>query len=288
LGYQATVSDTKATILSEVALAQYDPNTNNNSARTGLNTATDAELKISMNIVTSGPYYIDAIAQYSVSIVNNGPDPATNVVFESLGENLVITGISSPCVLLPCQIANIANGAEVVLTMTGEVQDVGPFTHFVRVYADQNDVDLSNNLDVITRTVQPAADVEVQVPAPPAEAYQVGNEVQFVITVRNNGAISTTNVVVEPFLTNLELLSVSSLNCFNLPCVIPFMGVGASSQEVISVTARITDPGQFILNALVSSDLYDPMVSNNQQAAEDSATPSSNDTLFDSGFEGEN
>ena len=281
---QITASKPDSTV--SVSSANHDPDLRNNSDTDVANTETDANILVKLNAITGQPYHIGDYLQFEAQVVNNGPDTATNITLVVDDDNLVITDASAPCSILPCVIPSLADGADVIITLGGVVLSAGPMALQVGVLSEQNDADLDDNTDRIDATVQPAADMEVQLAAPGLGPFYVGSVLDYTITVRNNGSLGASGVTVGANIGNLELLSVESLSCSALPCIIDAMEVGAANQEVIVVRARITGEGSATLTTMVSANEFDDITANNQAstAAQAIAAPKPPEAFRD-GFE---
>jgi hypothetical protein len=95
-------------------------------------------------------------------------------------------------------------------------------------------------------------------PAP----YVVSEDIQYQITVTNNGPDNASNVNIEDTATGMELLTIQSANCSSFPCLIANLNNGES--EVISVTAKLRDTvGNFDNTVSVASEDYDPNTNDN-------------------------
>ena len=82
-----------------------------------------ANIKVEKTLDTAGPYLTGQTVSYTVTVTNNGPDAASNVVINDLPNNLNITSVASTnCSAFPCTIATMANGAVETITVTGVVQ----------------------------------------------------------------------------------------------------------------------------------------------------------------------
>lgn len=98
----------------------------------------------------------------------------------------------------------------------------------------------------------------IQSPAP----YVVSENIQYQITVTNNGPDDASNVYIVDTATGMELLTIQSANCSSFPCLIPLLNNGAS--EIISVTAKLrATQGSFDNTVSVASEDYDPNTADN-------------------------
>ncbi|MCF6301139.1 MAG: DUF11 domain-containing protein, partial [Proteobacteria bacterium] len=287
INFQATVIGQVISNSVLVSADTHDPNLINNDSQNNNNTANDSNLKLSMSLITSPPYYSSQYVQYSISIENLGPDPATNVTLESVDENLLITDGDANCNILPCVIPVINNGASLNITLGGFLAvEPGNFSHTTSVSSNQNDSNQSNNSVTLVNTISPSADIQVEVDLLDLGPYFVGDIVQFEAKIRNNGTIPATQInVTFPFTLNLQIMDVSSTNCSSYPCILSVLEVGFNNQEIIQVSARITGAGTFHLSAYALANEFDEIVSNNSNSSSAVATVNPNDLIFENGFD---
>jgi uncharacterized repeat protein (TIGR01451 family) len=283
--YTAKISGSPVSNKAEVSSSAFDPRLIDNSSEIRIATEDDAELKVSMSMLTAPPYYPFQNVQFGVIVGNSGPDTATNVRVASLAENLAITDATNPCTTLPCEITSIPSGSTVEFTMGGFFLAPGPFSHSLDVYADQTDIERDNNTASVAGTVLPSADLDITMVSPGPGPFAVGTVLDFEITVKNNGTITATGVKILEQLTNLEIVYVSSLNCTEIPCLLPVLEVGNNNRETIQVSARITAPGTFRLIASVVGEQFDFAEANDNASASGTAYEVVDEVSFRDGFE---
>ena len=227
--------------------------------------AQTAEVSITKDLVTNGPFGNGQNIFYTIVVTNNGPDTATNVQVTDIPTNLDIIGVSSSnCnVSFPCTIPSLANGANEVISVSARINGVGSFDNEASVTANETDPNNTNNTDntgngdIIGLSADLAISKTLTTPPP----YSVGQSVSFSIVVTNNGPDAASNVVVTDSPANITIDSVSSPNCAAFPCTIPALAV--STSENITVTATIGGSNFFSNSASVSGDQFDPDTSNN-------------------------
>ncbi|MEZ5464213.1 MAG: choice-of-anchor Q domain-containing protein [Lysobacteraceae bacterium] len=281
---EITDSTPRSTV--SVSSDNADPDLSDNSDIDVANTQTDADISVTLTPITAQPYRVNDYLQFQATIANAGPDTATNILLNVDDENLVITDAGFPCSILPCEIASLSNGASINVTLGGVVPSAGSLSLELDVLSDQNDADDTDNSDTLQATVEPSADVQIQLAHPGLGPFYVGSVLDYTITVRNNGSLGASGVSVDAITGNLELLSVASLNCGALPCTIDAMEVGAANQEVIAVTARITDEGSATMTATVAANEYDDVTANNQASTAAQSVPAPKQPeVFRDGFE---
>ena len=124
---------------------------------------------------------------------------------------------------------------------------------------------VKNNSDGSWYLQSQAVDIDVSVskdlmtPAP----YHANDEIIYQIVVSNAGPNTANNIVVNDVMTNLNFVSMNSINCLPnaFPCTIASLASGAS--ETIMVTTSIAFNGTFDNGVTVSANEIDTDTSNN-------------------------
>src|SRR3954447_2595789 len=248
-----------------VTATELDPDSGNNDDFTGNggNAAGAADVYVTKNFITAGPYTLGQTIQYSVVAGNNGPSTATNVQVTDTPGNLTITGVSSTnCSAFPCTIPSLANGAIEIITVTATIDAIS-FDNSATVSATEFDPDSSNNTDNTGNAglTGASADMSMVKTLTTAGPFIHGQTIQYTLLVTNNGPSTATNVQITDTPSNLTINSATSTNCSGLPCTIASMANGAT--ETITVTATINAPGAFDNSATVSATEGDPNLANN-------------------------
>ncbi|MBL0230570.1 MAG: DUF11 domain-containing protein [Moraxellaceae bacterium] len=152
----------------------------------------------------------DPVAQFStatylVTVSNQGPSVATNVV---VTENLPFTyltyqsatpsqGTCNPPVsnVMTCNLGNLEAGASATITIVMDAPIVGTDTNTVSVTATETDTNLANNSVSENTTVQLGADLSFSKLATP-DPVIAGNAVFYYLKVKNNGPANASNTVI--------------------------------------------------------------------------------------------
>jgi len=241
-----------------------DPNLGNNTDNSGNNgtAVAAADVSIAKTLVTAGPYHAGDSIQYTLTVANGGPSTATNINVTDTPSNLTITNVTGGgCAALPCSIASLANGANVVITVTATIDAEGQFNNGASANGSELDPDSGNNDDLINGgSALPAADVSVTKTFVTAGPYTLGQSIQYSLLVANAGPSTATNVLVTDTPTNLTITNVSGGGCAALPCTIASIASGAN--VIITVTVTI-DASPFDNASTVSADEFDPNTGNN-------------------------
>ncbi len=222
--------------------------------------------------------------EYMISVVNVGPQSATNVeILELLPASLQYVssdtddGVYNPNTGI-WSIEEIVYGDIMYLSLIATVEAPGITTNTVEIVSsDLTDPDLENNTDSaeIFGTVL-YADLALDKTANVEYAY-VGDTIIYTLTVANNGPNTATNVIVTDELPS-EVLCVSTSDESYDPYNGDFywnideLGIGNSTTLSISVIAQ--EEGLIINTATISaSDQLDPDYGNNDGGAKVTVSP---------------
>ena len=196
---------------------RVDSNAGNDCQTVGnASTATSADLSITKT-ASPNPVVVGQNLTYVLTVRNAGPDAATNVHVRDALTNLLNpnglvsaavttgTGTCSPAgpangdVTVDCTIPTLANGATAVVTIVVKPGNTGA-TDLTRTNSatvqsnDVGDPNRGNNTSNTTSTtVQPRVDMTVTKSVTPTPVH-VGEPLVYVVTARNNGPSTATNV----------------------------------------------------------------------------------------------
>jgi uncharacterized repeat protein (TIGR01451 family) len=276
-------ANTQGTANWGTAVANFQPSAPANSA--------------DMAVSTTGPSSITAgtNVSYTVTVTNNGPNPAAGVVltdtlpagsvFVSMtpsGSNPdAFTFAQSGGTLTETAGASIASGHTDTFTLVVSAPSTltpgSNFSNTAAVSSTTADPNSANNSSTAAGTiVGPAADLAVAASGPATAAE--GGQVTYTVTVRNT---STTNpgtgvVLTDTLGTNLGFVSATTpqgtfsqsggVVTFNLGTLAP----GATA--TLTVTAQATEDGSTTDSATVSASSSDPNSSNNTDTASTTVT----------------
>ncbi len=266
----ATTFDNAASVQS--AIFDHFGGNNSDAKFNGGDTASEADLKVTLIETTPGLDYIDKPLVYALSIGNTGPDAATNVAVDVTPEGFFITGVSGACSVIPCQLSSIASGDFASLTINGFITTTGHGVVTAFAQADQTDPDIVNSTATDQFSSREAADVQLFLDLLSPPPFIAGQSLQYRLTVLNAPITPNYahNVLVDMAPMGLHVTSAQSDSCLSLPCTIPTLGLGQS--EVIDIMAFVPNPGPFELSATAHADQYDPFPSNNSDTTGNGGT----------------
>ncbi len=248
------------------------PGINDHSFDFGFVAPVMADISVTKVLNTTGPFVAGQSVQFTLTVTNNGPDTANNVLIDAVPTNLTITSVSSPnCAMLSCIVPSLASGASEVVTVTATINAAGTFDCAATAGADETDPVPDNNddNDGDNATPAPMADIQVSKTLDSTGPFIIGQTVQLTLTATNNGPDTATNVLIDAVPTNLTITSVSSASCSMLPCMVSSLANGAS--EIITLMATINAAGMFDCAATAGADETDPVPDNNNDSDGSSA-----------------
>ncbi|MCL2522779.1 MAG: hypothetical protein FWE36_07985, partial [Erysipelotrichales bacterium] len=226
--------------------------------------------------------YPDDIITYQINVINNGPDSAIepmitdNIpaelkeVFYSLDNGLtwlIWNGFLT--------IADLEREVSFSFLIKGKVSHLAEkmITNIATVTSQIADPDLANNSSVLETIINPSADLSVIKSGSP-NPVEVGSLLTYSITANNAGPNTATNVIITdtiaPEILNPEF-SVDNGASWNVwTNQFSFPTLSALDMLNILIRGTISDlaSGTIINNILISSDTFDPDLTNNQYSAE--------------------
>ncbi|HLO46470.1 MAG TPA: SdrD B-like domain-containing protein [Leadbetterella sp.] len=233
------------------------------------------------------------VVTFTVTLTNNGPDPATNVAVANLIDNgfTSITNISDGGVLVGSTIvwnlANLNSGASKTFTYQTTVLGPGPGVSHTNVAqvsaADQWDPDSSPNNNMATEDDQANATATLQganlslTKQINDTTPNVGDIVTFTVTLHNAGPDAATNVGIEDIVPN-GYANVSSINNGGILTGNTInwnvANIANGANLIFTYQARVNAPTAGInftnVAQITASDQFDPnSVPNNDNPLED-------------------
>jgi uncharacterized repeat protein (TIGR01451 family) len=215
---------------------------------------------------------------YTISLENFGPDTATAVSLShtlpsgfTFVSAISTQGTCSGGVFVVCNIGTMLNGGTAQVTVVAQANRAGLVDSTVSVTSSVEDPTLADNSDTETTNVTRDNDLTLTKTAP-ASAVRTNN-FQYSLTVRNNGTVNATNVVVSDTLpTQVTFVSATpsqgscSFASGDVTCNLGTLAGQADATITITVTAA-TISGGFNNTATVTATEADPDLANNSDTA---------------------
>ncbi len=193
-------------------------------------------------------------ASYTITVTNNGPDSASNVVLTDIlptdltFSSSVVSQGTFDSTAGTWSFASLASGSSATLTLVATVNNGTAvstvITNSASVDADESDSNPANNTDSVDLTViagpgNPAIDLVVDKSVSPANPL-AGDTVTYTITVTNNGVDAATNVVVADVLpAGVTYVSQSPIGSYNTTThnwTVGNLAVGGSATLTLAAT----------------------------------------------------
>lgn len=267
------------------ATITHDPDQSNNTALASVNGAAMADLRVTKT-VTNGPIFnIGDTVDFEIVIENRGPNDATNVTLT----DMQLGGLSFDAPPAGCSVAGnnmtcdviafLASGDSVTVNYSSTANVAGLWSNIVTVSSDVEDRIMSNNTtsaNVSVGILANTADLEVTKTADVSEIKQ-GGDINYTITVTNNGPDEATDVVLNDFIagpfdsvSNIQINPVvgacSELNGL-LTCTVPSVPMTPGFNSfTVTYTVTTSEPGAISNLAVVAGAVLDPIQENNSAA----------------------
>ncbi|MBI4260743.1 MAG: DUF11 domain-containing protein [Actinobacteria bacterium] len=218
---------------------------------------------------------------YTLTVTNDGPDPAANVVVNDTLPAGVTFVSSSPgppdCLALiggvvSCQLGTMASGETRIITITVTADDLGTHENAATVTSSTDDPDPGDNSDSEATTVREAqADVRVE-KTDSADPVTQGDQFTYTLMVTNDGPDPAHDVELldglpdgvsfVAFDTGFLVCQLGALQ--TVSCEFGTIPAGESRTIVVRVTAD--EVGTHENSALVTTSTGDPELGDNQES----------------------
>ncbi|MEM7584672.1 MAG: DUF11 domain-containing protein [Acidobacteriota bacterium] len=222
---------------------------------------------------------------YTVTVNNDGPSEATNVVVTDTlpsGVTLVSTsGCLEPTAVPTCTLGTIPSGGsgQYTITVTVDADASGTLTNQASVASSTPDPDSSDDSTSEDTTVSTSADLRIS-KTDSVDPVVAGENLTYTVTVNNDGPSDATSVVVTDTLPAGVTL-VSTSGCSEDPTAVPTctlgtIASGGSAQYTITVSVDADASGTLTNQASVTSATSDPD-SSDDATSEDTTVSASAD-----------
>jgi len=130
-----------------------DMQNNEDSVNLNINAVSDMVAQLSLN--AAPPYYTGQELEFHLRVVNGGLNHANGVEIDVVPDNLSLVWMSGNlCQTESCDIAEMERFNEENMVLVYRIDGEGEFSLSAHVSADQDDLSLNNNLDVITGSAE--------------------------------------------------------------------------------------------------------------------------------------
>ena len=262
----------KGTIIinnANVTSSTYDPITGNNCAIKQIIVGSSADLSITKTADTNFVYVGDYIT-YTINVINNGPDAASNVtVYDDLPSEVTFnyavpapSGNSDSVYWWHYSSLAAGESKQIKINVTVNSVPAGTINNIANVTSDTYDPTPGNSGDSEQIIMGKSADLSLTKTAYP-NVVSPGGNLKYTIVVTNNGPDSAENVSVSDTLPNKVTYNNSdptpdgnngSTYWWNYSS----LGVGQSKTIIINVSVNRNATGKIINIANVTSDTHDP------------------------------
>ena len=253
----------------EVTSEEYDWNESNNYDSSEIEVSPVVDLEIEKLVNNTSPKYNDLV-KWTLIVTNNGPNDASNVVvYEEIPEGLTLISTHPDYNDGVWEIGYLDYGDSVQLDLICKVTATGEIINSVTVSGDEYDPDLSNNDDDKTIVVPPASDLSITKIAT-KYYYKVGDLVKYAIEIVNNGPDRAENIVVDEILEESLTLNSFKASAGDFDKVAKKWTIDAlefGESASLELTAKANKKGIAKNTVRVTSDTYDPDLSNNDDFA---------------------
>ncbi|MFB6456178.1 gliding motility-associated C-terminal domain-containing protein [Chitinophaga sp. Hz27] len=249
----------------------------NNIATTTMAVKQVADLAVTKTVDNTAPEVGQAV-NFTITVTNNGPSIAHNVVVTEAKPNGYTFNLSTPSqgsyTGSTWTVGTLAKGASATLTINATVLPNGNYTNTASAATTDKDNNTANNSATVTPTVTQLADLSVTktINNPNPDA---GSNVQFTLVATNNGPSTATSVHVLDLLPNgytfVSASPAGQYNYVNGQWTIGNLNNGQSATLTISATVRPT--GYYKNTAAVAGAQKDPNITNNNAFVDPTIRP---------------
>lgn len=286
-----SVADTTITTVANTATVtsvETDSNPNNNSSTANTTVTPVADLRITKTDSTD-PVIAGGTMSYTLTVVNDGPSGATNVVVtDILPAGLTFTSatasqgsVNHASGTVTANLGNMANGATATITINVNVgaTATGTLSNTATVTGTETDDDNTNNSDTETTAINSQVDLVVTKTDGLTNVIS-GNSLTYTILVTNNGLSQATNVnLTDALPASLTYTShtvsqgTGTINGQNFSAALGSLAPGASATITVTAAVSGTATGTISNTASVTSTETDTNTANNSATDTTTATP---------------
>lgn len=253
------------TNFASISAEEVDLNPSNNNDSESIKVPSTVDLEVTKAVSDKTPYFGDEIVWF-ISVKNNGPDRATNVIVSDvLDDGLVLRNYSSTVGTFndnKWSISRLNNGQTAYINISCTVNKLGEIINVASAICSQVDRNESNNNDGEIITVNPVADLSVEKIVNNSHP-NYGDLIKWSIIARNNGPNGATNVTVEDIMPNgVEIIESSDFISLNGTWYIGNLALNEIRQ--LDIVCKVVSTGNFENVAMISGGEHDPNPINNR------------------------
>jgi len=261
----------------------------NNKASVTTTVSDKTDLVLTVSEVVS-PLEKNGEIAYDISIVNNGPGDAHNVVLTdvvnllSVADLVYSTGADWKNWTNSLSIGTLKRDSVFTLQIKGVLTNAAtdPVSYTASVTTSSNEINSANNSQTIQTWLNREADLSVAVLAP--VSVNAGDTVEYSVTVKNNSSTIDADQVLVSDIFNSSIIALPEYSINNGSTWSSWTGtlnigtVNAASSYSLKLRGKVLSSvaGTICNRVEVSSKASDPLMSNNTASASSAITASAN------------
>ena len=244
---------------------EYDFDTSNNIHIKEIIVNPSCELEISQTVTNLNPNFYELV-NWTITVKNNGPDIAHNVVVDDLLSNSLLYIKDSSDndynhVSGKWNIESIGIGESVSITITSRVINSGAIVNYINCSCQEYDYNMDNNNYSISIKVNSSSDLTLNISSN-ASNVNYHDNIKFIITIKNNGVDNASNVKVSDVLP-IGFIYINSTveywhNTFDIG------NLSLNEELTIEINCKVNTTGVYYNHASVNCDEYDYNLTNNK------------------------
>jgi uncharacterized repeat protein (TIGR01451 family) len=225
----------------------------------GTNTSSDAlyvnKSPVTVTVTdntTNGQANVGDSVTYTITLHNNGPDPAQNVYLKVMPLNLAFTYVSSSGgvynsasrAIIWTNLGTIASGADLIQTFTLKIGTTGAGKDLMVKVFQNNLAQYGGVYGTDTIHVKKSVLAMSMTNNAPGGIAHIGNQVTYTINIQNNGLDSADNVTVKVLPLNFGFNYISSNGTFDLSTRTIIWNIGtipSGTNVVLTYTLQVNN-----------------------------------------------
>ena len=247
-----------------ITAEEDDPNIHNNFDNETIDVPLTVDLEVVKQVSNKNPYYGENIVWF-ISIKNNGPDNATNVVLNDLlDENLIYnyyTASVGQFIGNNWVIEQLNSKETAYLNISCMVNGLGIIYNHASANCSEYDLNMSNNNDSEFIDALPVADLSV-IKIVNVSNPNYGEFIKWTVIVSNNGPNNASGVIVRDTMPKgITLIKASDFIYSDGTWYVGDLVVGEVRE--LDMICKVSATGTFTNFASVQGNEFDPDVDNN-------------------------